>query len=732
MVSTGWAILNKLGVDDWSVGERFVVGHAVGFFTFFLLMFVLGLLHWYGPIVFFALPLSMIAVGARPLWRELAPKITDGLRTARRPNLLVWVATAFGVSCLALVYFAILTPANVSFDSDWKHLGVAQQYAAAGGIVRFDEGWLPGVAPQLASVIYTWAFLLPVGNLFDVVELAAHQEFVLFLATLVAINVLAGRLVPGSKPRVAWVARFLFPGVMLYDSSLSVGADHVAAVWSAPIFLVLMRYWDEASPRVAALLACVMSGAMLTKYSAVLPMTLFPILAMGVRALLGVWRERAVSGPVLRRELAGPLVALGVGLVLTAPHYLKNWIFYGDPLYPMLHAYLPSTPWGPESAYFWADSMERRWAPAPGWEGVRETIGALFSFSYVPHDYSAFHRDVPVFGSLFSILVFALPWCGKKSRWLWAAVAYTLSGVLLWYVNHHQDRHLQMLLPMMAACTAAIMIHVWSWGRAARVALAGLVLLQVIWGSDVYFFQTHTMIHTSPAKKTIDLISAGFEGKYERRFAAGQKRLADISDRLPPDAVVLLHQGRLRLGLRRRVVVDRNRWQNRIRYDELLDPARIYDELSGLGVTHIVWDQTSRAESNLASDLAFYGFVTTHAVSQPGSGLTQLSAMPASRPTEQHTDALVAYSGCDKRYPSGIYRLSQLRVPTAGPRSRDFPTPLRPAAEHRLSDASWFDGVTYVVTEPGCAPPTDLLRSFTFMARRNPQGVSQRLYIRRP
>ncbi len=730
LLSTGWAVLKKLGLDHWSVGERLVVAHAVGFFGFFLMMFVLGLFGLYGGVLFLALPIAMIAVGVRPLWREVAPRLAAWRRTARPPNLLHWVAIIFAALCLGLIYFAILTPANVSFDSDWKHLGVAQHYAASGGIVRFDEGWLPGAAPHLASVIYTWAFLLPWGNLFDVVELAAHQEFVLFLATLVAINVLVGRLVPGSTPRAAWVVRFLFPGVMLYDSSLSVGADHIAAVWSAPIFLLLMRYWDDASPKVAALLACVMAGAMLTKYSAVLPMTLFPISAVVVRAGVGVWRDRPLNGSAVRRELLGPVVALGVGLLLTAPHYLKNWIFYADPLYPMLHAYLPSTPWGPESAYFWADSMGGRWKPAPGWAGVRETLAALFSFSYVPHDYGTYHRNLPVFGSLFSILMFALPWCGRNSRWLWGAVGYTLSGVLLWYVNHHQDRHLQMLLPAMAASTGAIMMHVWSKGRAARVALAGLVLLQVIWGSDVYFFQTHAMTR-SPAKKSIDLISAGFEGKREERFAAGQTRLTAISDRLPEDAVVLLHQGRLRLGMRRPIVVDRNRWQNRIRYDELREPGAIYDELSSLGVTHVVWTDTSRAESTLASDLAFYGFVTQHAVAQPGSGSLRLSAMPPDRPAVQYGDAEVAYSGCGKRYPSGVYHLSQLRVPSSGPRSDRFPTPERRAPEGRLSDPSWFEGVVYAVTESGCEPPKDLLRDFQPIARRRRRELNQRLYVRR-
>jgi hypothetical protein len=305
-----------------------------------------------------------------------------------------------------------------------------------------------------------------------------------------------------------------------------------------------------------------------------------------------------------------------------------------------------------------------------------------------------------------------------------------LSGILLWYLNHHQDRHLQMLLPAMAACTAAIMIHVWSQGRAARVALAGLVLLQVIWGSDVYFFQTHAMAG-SPAKKSINLISAGFEGKREERFAAGQRRLAAISDRLPQDAVVLLHQGRLRLGMRRPIVVDRNRWQNRIRYDELREPGVIYDELSGMGVTHVVWTDVSRAESTLASDLAFYGFVIEHGVAQPGSGSLRLSAMPPDKPSVQYGDARVAYSGCNKGYPSGVYHLSELRVPSAGPRSKIFPTPERPAPEGRLSDPSWFEGVTYAVTEPGCEPPADLLREFQPMARRQRRGLNQRLYMRR-
>jgi hypothetical protein len=151
-----------------------------------------------------------------------------------------------------------------------------------------------------------------------------------------------------------------------------------------------------------------------------------------------------------------------------------------------------------------------------------------------------------------------------------------------------------------------------------------------------------------------------------------------------------------------------------------------------MGVTHVVWSDVSRAESNLASDLAFYGFVTRHGIAQQGSESLRLSAMPSGRPAAQYGDALVAYSGCNKRYLSGVYHLSQLRVPSAGPRSTIFPTPLRQASGQRLSDPSWFEGVTYAVTEPGCEPPADLLREFQLIARRHWRGLDQRLYMRRP
>ena len=60
------------------------------------------------------------------------------------------------------------------------------------------------------------------------------------------------------------MALFLFPGIFCYDSGLVLGADHVAALWAAPIFLLSLRYVERPSIAYALLLGTVVAGALNT------------------------------------------------------------------------------------------------------------------------------------------------------------------------------------------------------------------------------------------------------------------------------------------------------------------------------------------------------------------------------------------------------------------------------------------------------------------------------------
>src|SRR5678816_1599345 len=199
--------------------EATVLALAVGLFAFELVMLLLGMAHGFQMPAFFLVPFLFLAGGApslRELWRGWR-----GVFRRQRPPLGVvgLAAIGFGLIVFAMIYFAMLSPENVQFDSRWKHMSLAEDWVAWGGLRRKDEGWLFAARPHITSLLYSWAFLLPGARLFDKMLLCAHLELVIFLATtLIGIPALVRRLVPKADPRVVWVARFLFPGVLLYDS----------------------------------------------------------------------------------------------------------------------------------------------------------------------------------------------------------------------------------------------------------------------------------------------------------------------------------------------------------------------------------------------------------------------------------------------------------------------------------------------------------------------------------
>ena len=431
-------------------------------------------------------------------------------RGRRRGSLLVH---AFGLAGLLLVYLPILTPNNVGFDSRWYHLGIAEHYAATGAVQRFPEGWWVGAGPHLASFLYTWAFLLPFGRITDRIELAAHLELSVFLFSLLGIPALVRRLVPprsgGSPYRHAWVARFLFPGVFLYDSSLCLGADHVARVLRRP-------HLPPPPPRHGAWLRGSVSSSPWRSPARCSPSTRAAIvlvvpalLAVALRAVVLLVRalRRRAGAPPVRAAFAGPLAALGAGLAFTAPHWLKNAVWYGDPLYPALHALARPRPWTADSAVrFDIGFASAYWAAPRSLAGLGRTLGALFTFSFVPNDWDRFHGATPVFGSLFTLSLAALPFL-KHTKRIWGLVAATHLGIFAWYWINHQDRYLQAALPWMAAATAAVLglcfgrgsRHGWRRARWWRSRSSG--------GPTSYFIPAHVYAGV-PAKAVLELLLA--------------------------------------------------------------------------------------------------------------------------------------------------------------------------------------------------------------------------------
>jgi len=638
--------------------EHLAIALPMGVLVFFLASFGLGLLGLYGLPFFLLCPCLLIALGARDFLRAASRLRRHAARLDLRMSVgpLHGVILLFGCVAVLLVWFTILTPQNASYDARWYHLPIAEHYVAEGGIGPFREGWVLGAQPQLASLLYAWAFSAG-GALFDRVETAAHIEFAIFLMTLIGVGAMVRRIL-GDRVRQSWVALFLFPGIFCYDSGLVLGADHVAALWAAPIFLLSLRYLETPSKPYALLLGAAVAGPIDTKYTAIILLPL-PLAVVLAHAFPRPGRPNASSAWTL------PALTAASALVLTAPHWLKNALFYGDPLYPLLRRWLPAHPWSAAAEAPYATWFTLRHPPL-SLSGVLEMAKTLVTFSFVPHDFPQYHGEVPVFGSLFTLCTPLLPFVGRRKRlYLLFGAAYL--GIAAWFWIHEFDRYLQVLVPWMAGATAAVLVLVWREGGMLRLAVALLVGLQIVWGSAVPFIPSHRAAGSAILKVVIDQFGRIDSMNAADRFTSFRE-WEDLAGALPPGAKVLVHEEEIHLGLAAASALDYPGNQGVFYWGEpgASSPADVWKRLRAHRVSHVVWaNNLDHATDTVAGGLVFFEFVAHHTKRVGTYGGFALAAL-ADTPPPDVPPGEIAYYPCDEDplFAPGLYPLeSMARAP---------------------------------------------------------------------
>ena len=668
--SAGQAILHRVLRSPLPVLEQVALSFALGVLGFFMLMFVGGLARLYGSVFFCALPLVMLASGARPSFFYLR-RLRRGLKRARaqKPiSLGLWSAGAWGIGLLALFLFYLpaLAPGHIGYDSSWYHLPIGEHYARLGRIEKFPEGWYPGAMPHLASIVYCFAFLLPHGHLFDYVELCAHFEFAVTLMMLPSIPALVRRLAPGARAHASWVAFFAFPGVFWYD--LIFGGDQFSALWCAPICLTLLRALPTLDRRHGLLLASMIAGEALTKYSAS-GILVGPALAIGLRVLwLGLKaliQRRSLA--IASRSLVDGARIGGAVLLLTTPFWAKNWIWYGDPFYPVLHKYFHGRPWSPDAAIFFHDyTLELlTWQPKPGWAGLKESVESAYKHALVPADFSA----VPLRGALFSLMCASLPFLRAPWR-LWCIAGVLHVAVVAWYIQLHQDRYLIAFMPGMAAVAVAAAVLAWRTSLAARLSVVALFAFHTVCCLSIFSLDAPISYY----RGLLEFIVAA-RGGAEDAGLWGLARWERIGKEIPNGSKVLAHGMHGHTGVAHPSVSDYPRLQGGISYGRLNSPRAIFDKLRGMGITHLIWEQ-NWGDDSIAGDLRFLEFATKYTAPRQLEGLW-LGTMPTTPPNDASTSELIAYMGCDGQYAPGLYEFSTMTIPN--PRSQPrppYPSPL--------------------------------------------------------
>ena len=627
--------------------EASALAMSTGVVAFAMFMYLGGALAWFRPWFAIALPSAMFAVGALDL-KPLAARLRHELYTPESRSLLDILIGAAGVICVGIVYLGVLSPDAINYDAAWCHQVVAQEYARNGRIVAFLADYNRSV-PHLASILYTWSYVLPGMNFAQRIMLALHTEFALWLWTLVSVSAAMRTILDRQTLRRGWVSFFLFPIIFVYDSTLGGASDHVCGFFAIPIGLAALRCCETWRRGAAALLAIQCAGAVLTKLQALFLVTP-AILVCGGVWLCWLARKREH----LRELLSAPAIIGGVFFALISPHLIRQYVFHNNPLYPFLQdVFKASTPTVPNGAFLVANAVADPLYQPQGnfFEKLWHALELFWTFSFVPH-YS-FTRQVPAFGSLFTLLFPTLIFVRNARLTLMAAFA--AGAVLIWGMVYNIDRNLQAFMPLLVCVTGALIVSWWRAGWIARSGLIPLLAVQIVWGGDALFYSQQERLNQG-----MDLIRTGFEGEAHKRFARYRHEYLAMSRALPPDARVLLHNSHGSLGILREVLLDVAGFQGLIHYDHITTPRGFYSYLRALGITHLIDDMRGSPASTAQEQAIWDAFITGWGRPIGEFEGYRMYRMPDGSPPEQQ-DYRVGLIHIDS-YADGIYDVKQLHT----------------------------------------------------------------------
>lgn len=677
-----FVLVRVLKLDQFPVLESAVFSAAIGTVGFTLAMYVAGALALYSRALAIALPLAFVAIGARDGLR-LGVRLCRQLRS-QHYGVLTTVVSGFGMVCVGLIYLGLLSPEAINYDSAWYHLRIAQDYARWGRIAPFTD--YNSIVPHLASILHTWGYLIPGLDGARRWMMALHMEFALFLWTLVGVAAGIQRVTEDFTLRGTWVSLFLFPMIFVYDSNIGGAADHVFAFFAMPVVLATLELRNGFSKGRCALLAIAFAGASLTKYQAsYLAVAIAPIvIVLWVRDWLrSAPRTSGGSASVGRGNLLwGPAILVGLCALLVSPHFLKTYLFHKNPVYPfLLQVFTKSTPTVPNAAIL-ANNIfvDSPWVPVGSFlTRLWHAIGLFFTFSFEPH-YS-FTKNVPAFGSLFTLLLPCLLLIPVRRAI--ALAAFIGSGALIaWGMVFNVDRNLQTFTPILACVTGALLVKLWRLGWLARVGLMPLVAVQLVWGADAPFYGIQNQVHSG-----MELVRSTFDGRAPSRFEGYRRDFVSAGRALPRDAKVLLHGSHVSLGIDRDTLQDVGGYQGLISYEKVRSPRELFDYFRSLGITHMVrthflWE--SSRQEQVMYDL----FLSRFGVPVGNFGGISVTAMPTQPPPSEAPYRVLCLGV--NGYADGLYPVEALNVNEhldhLVPGSQHYSAPERPVRGSSASE----------------------------------------------
>jgi hypothetical protein len=455
-IGLGLKLLRKMKVDDLRSSEQILFGMPIGLGIIAYGVLVLGLVGLLQP---WAILLWLIFIGILTAneWGEFASEIPTWIKMGSRN----WCKAGLGKKLLSglvgmifiLTLFLTLSP-PADPDGLIHHLQAPKNFLEAGRFYPIPDFVFANYPSTIES-------LFAIGMIFGSDTFAKILHLTFASLFVMAMYLLGRRYLPEGRD---WVAVAILIGMPIFPIWASLA--YIDMGWALYEFLSIYAIvvWGVNKNQGWLILASLMTGlAIGSKY-----------LAFEGAAAVGLWIMWHSRKEGWRTIFRTASFFSAIALLVGSPWYLKNLLWFGNPIYPYLSS------------------------EAASLVGNYETF-SLLDYLLIPLNlYIKREMFVGVYGSIefpsiFFLLVFLYPW-SRRSKTTDGLAWITLLRYGFWaIISHWRFRYLLPAMPGLSLLSGHVMISFTErpklrrWGRTIVNGFLGGMLLATLMYSLLHF-----------------------------------------------------------------------------------------------------------------------------------------------------------------------------------------------------------------------------------------------------
>ncbi len=577
----GARILDLLGVRPAGGVERLVLAGGLGLGTLscgFLALGLIGLLH---PLAIWAM-LALAVVWTWPEMRRWLSRWRERRAALRPPGFFERLGATLIVAMLAVVLVRDLAPVT-DYDGLTYHLVVPRDFVRAGRIFP-SAGESHANFPLAVNLLYIPAILLGLENAARLIHLG--------FGVLLGLGVYSlARYLLGSL-RGAWLALFVL-GTTPVIGTVG-GYAHIDLGWALFQFLAVYAFlrWRTEEKKSWLILAGLFAGFGLGSKYLGLP-------ALGALGLAVIVQSGLLARRSWRRVLGDGLLLGSVACAVAAPWYLKNWLWLGNPFYPL---WFGGRGW---DAYQWATLLASgtRYGPRRE-EGLVGLL--LLPWDLFRHSIGYFGEIPFAFPTPFSLLLPLYLFVRRR-----AAISLILLIALLrfgsWAISARNARYLMDIYPLLSVAAAYLLTEL-ARQRGIQRVIRGITFAMLVVNLA---WQATLLVHEDPIPVALGLES---RDEYLSEHNHPPYRVIRFINHLPPGSrVFFVGSGQSYYVTTSHVSdVNHDNW-GRLIYLWGEDLSQLYQALVAQGISHVyysgydfTWQLNFDFDGHLARELAVF------------------------------------------------------------------------------------------------------------------------------